>query len=84
MSKNKYSDEPKYPDQPPSLARYVHTADVLRLLLIYKFGGFHLDTDFVILKSLVGLTNVVASDTAEGTFRHLCGAFRLVEILNIL
>ena len=66
------------------LCRYVHTADVLRLLLIYKFGGFHLDTDFVILKPLVGLTNVVASDTAEGTFRHQCGAFRLVEILEML
>ena len=48
-------------------ARYVHTADVLRLLLIYKYGGFYLDSDFVILKSLVGLRNVVASDQVAGT-----------------
>ena len=72
MSKNKYSDDPKYPDPdpPPSLARYVHTADVLRLLLIYKYGGFYLDSDFVILKSLVGLKNVVASDQVSGTIRQ--------------
>ena len=48
-------------------ARYVHTADVLRLLLIYKYGGFYLDSDFVILKSLLGLKNVVASDQVAGT-----------------
>ena len=51
-------------------ARYVHTADVLRLLLIYKYGGFYLDSDFVILKSLVGLKNVVASDQVSGTIRQ--------------
>ena len=44
------------------IPRYVHTADALRLLLIHKFGGFYSDTDFVILKSLVGLRNVLASD----------------------
>ena len=49
------------------IPRYVHTADVLRLLLIYKYGGFYLDSDFVILKSLVGLKNVVASDQVSGT-----------------
>merc|ERR1711935_1125213 len=45
-----------------SMNRYVHTADALRLLLIHKFGGFYSDTDFVILKSLVGLKNFLASD----------------------
>ena len=29
---------------------------------MYKFGGFYFDSDFVILSSLTGLRNVVASD----------------------
>lgn len=45
-----------------SMSKYVHTADALRLLLIEKYGGFYSDSDFVILKSLVGLENVIASD----------------------
>ena len=35
---------------------------MLRVLLVYKFGGFYFDSDFVILSSLTGLRNVVASD----------------------
>ena len=42
--------------------RYVHTADALRLLLVNKYGGFYADSDFVILKSLKSLKNVIASD----------------------
>ena len=45
--------------------RYVHTADALRLLLIERFGGFYADSDFVILKSLKRLKNVIASDQAR-------------------
>ncbi|XP_023323266.1 lactosylceramide 4-alpha-galactosyltransferase [Eurytemora carolleeae] len=42
--------------------RYTHMADGLRLLLVYKFGGFYADTDYVIIRSLKDLKNVVASD----------------------
>merc|ERR1719471_146479 len=45
-----------------SMNKYVHTADVLRVLLVYKFGGFYFDSDFVILSSLKELSNVLASD----------------------
>jgi len=45
-----------------SMNRNVHTADALRLLLIDKYGGFYADTDFVILKPLTELRNVIASD----------------------
>ena len=34
----------------------------MRVLLVYKFGGFYFDSDFVILSSLKGLSNVLASD----------------------
>ena len=51
------------------IGRYVHIADVLRVLLVYKYGGFYFDTDFVILKSLKGLRNVIASDQVGVTYR---------------
>ena len=44
------------------ILRFVHSADALRLLLIERYGGFYADLDFVILKSLTGLQNVIASD----------------------
>ena len=34
----------------------------MRVLLVYKFGGFYFDSDFVILSSLKELSNVLASD----------------------
>jgi len=37
----------------------VHTADALRLLLVYKFGGFYLDLDYVILNDLTHYKNMV-------------------------
>jgi len=45
-----------------SMSRFVHSADALRLLLIERYGGFYADLDFVILKSLRDLHNVIASD----------------------
>ena len=45
-----------------SYVRFVHTADALRVLIINRFGGFYADSDFVILKSLKKLRNVIASD----------------------
>ena len=51
-------------------ARFVHSADALRLLLIERFGGFYADLDFVILKSLTGLHNVIASDLGFDRYGH--------------
>ena len=45
-----------------SVARYTHMADALRLLLVHRYGGFYADTDYVIIRPLTGLHNVVASD----------------------
>ena len=42
--------------------RFVHSADALRLLLIHRYGGFYADSDFVILRDLTSLQNVIASD----------------------
>jgi len=45
-----------------SMSKFVHSADALRLLLIDRYGGFYADLDFVIIRSLRGLQNVIASD----------------------
>ena len=42
--------------------RVVHSADALRLLLIHRYGGVYADSDFVILKDLTKLKNLIASD----------------------
>lgn len=42
--------------------KYTHMADALRLLVVQRFGGFYADTDYVIIKPLTGLQNVLASD----------------------
>jgi len=45
-----------------SMSKFVHSADALRLLLLHRYGGFYADSDFVILKDLTQLKNVIASD----------------------
>lgn len=50
----------------PSLARSpysaVHKADALRLLLVYKFGGFYLDLDYIVLNKLDHYHNIVVGN----------------------
>lgn len=45
-----------------SINKFVHMADAVRLLLLYRYGGFYSDTDMIILRDLTNLHNVVASD----------------------
>ncbi|CAN8008825.1 unnamed protein product, partial [Ixodes pacificus] len=40
--------------------RAVHLADVLRLAVVYKYGGVYLDLDIVVLRSLEDLHNCVS------------------------
>ena len=42
--------------------RPAHTADALRLLLVYRFGGLYLDLDFVVLRSLEDFNNILVSN----------------------
>jgi aspartate 1-decarboxylase len=37
----------------------VHTSDIVRSLIIWKYGGIYLDTDIITLKPLTNLTNFV-------------------------
>ena len=45
-----------------SYHRAVHTADAIRLLLIYKFGGFYLDLDYVVLRDLSHYSNMLLEE----------------------
>ena len=45
-----------------SLVPAVHTSDVLRLLLLFRFGGFYHDLDYVVLGRLSQYTNSVLEE----------------------
>ena len=40
----------------------VHTADALRLLMLYKYGGFYLDLDYVVFNDLTQYNNIVVGN----------------------
>ncbi len=44
--------------------RVVHYSDILRQVIVYKYGGFYADLDIVITKDLSSLTNVIALQNA--------------------
>ncbi|CAG9810445.1 unnamed protein product [Chironomus riparius] len=56
----------------------VHTADVLRLLSLFKYGGSHIDLDIVVMQSLdsQGAQNFAGAeehDSVNNAFIHLTG-----------
>ncbi|CAH8381936.1 unnamed protein product [Eruca vesicaria subsp. sativa] len=44
-------------------------SNLLRLVLLYKFGGIYLDTDVIILKPLTNLHNVIGAQTVDQVTR---------------
>ncbi|KAM0942263.1 putative lactosylceramide 4-alpha-galactosyltransferase [Dioscorea sansibarensis] len=40
-------------------------SNLLRLAILYKFGGIYLDTDVILMKSLHGLENVIGAQTLD-------------------
>ncbi|KAF8084222.1 hypothetical protein N665_0728s0009 [Sinapis alba] len=44
-------------------------SNLLRLVLLYKFGGIYLDTDVIILKPLTNLHNVIGAQTVDPVTR---------------
>lgn len=40
-------------------------SNLLRLALLYKYGGIYMDTDFVVLKSFSGLRNAIGAQTID-------------------
>ena len=57
-------------------------SNLLRLALLYKFGGIYMDTDFVVLKSFSGLRNVIGAQTmdlATGNWSRLNNAVMIFD-----
>ncbi|KAL9671818.1 hypothetical protein QQ045_009391 [Rhodiola kirilowii] len=50
---------------PGDIALGQNISNLLRLALLYKFGGVYVDTDVIILKSFSGLRNVIGAQTMD-------------------
>eukprot|EP00092_Neocalanus_flemingeri_P026661 GFUD01028904.1.p1 GENE.GFUD01028904.1~~GFUD01028904.1.p1 ORF type:complete len:388 (-),score=75.77 GFUD01028904.1:90-1253(-) len=57
-----------------SAYKIVHTSDVLRLLLVYMYGGFYLDLDYVVIRDLSHYHNMlveVGFSRANPTYKDI-------------
>lgn len=50
---------------PGEVALGQNLSNLLRLGLLYRFGGIYLDTDVIVLKNLEGLRNVIGAQTLD-------------------
>nr|XP_056703431.1 lactosylceramide 4-alpha-galactosyltransferase [Euleptes europaea] len=58
-------------------------SDACRLAIMWKFGGIYLDTDFIVLKSLKNLTNVLGTQSKyvlNGAFLSFVPRHRFIEL----
>ena len=62
-------------------AKFIHYSDILRLLLVHKYGGWYSDLDVIFLKSLNNMENVIGCDdvsikeNAKVTGRNIANGF---------
>ena len=57
----------------------VHTSDIARLALAYKYGGFYLDLDIIVLRSLKELHNFLILENGKPS---MYATFSLLLFLN--
>lgn len=58
-------------------------SNLMRLAVLYKYGGVYLDTDFIILRSLKGLRNSIGAqsiDIASGNWTRLNNAVLIFDM----
>ncbi|TXG58838.1 hypothetical protein EZV62_016667 [Acer yangbiense] len=58
-------------------------SNLIRLAVLYKYGGVYLDTDFIILKSLKGLKNSIgaqSTDVVSGNWTRLNNAVLIFDM----
>ncbi|KAE8671628.1 Lactosylceramide 4-alpha-galactosyltransferase, putative isoform 1 [Hibiscus syriacus] len=48
---------------PGSVPLFNHLSDLIRLAVLYKYGGVYFDTDFIFLKDLSGLRNAIGAQS---------------------
>ncbi|KAH7416480.1 hypothetical protein KP509_14G093400 [Ceratopteris richardii] len=58
---------------------YLHYPELLRLAILYKYGGIYLDTDIVLLKPLILQNNTIGAERREDEILELNGAVMAFE-----
>ncbi|OMO85122.1 hypothetical protein CCACVL1_10415 [Corchorus capsularis] len=68
---------------PGSIPLFNHLSDLIRLSVLYKYGGVYLDTDFIFLKDLSPLRNVIGAQSINQQTKkwsRLNGAVMIFDI----
>ncbi|WRX23831.1 Glycosyltransferase [Theobroma cacao] len=68
---------------PGSIPLFNHLSDLIRLAVLYKYGGVYLDTDFIFLKDLSGLRNAIGAQSINQQTKkwtRLNGAVMIFDI----
>nr|XP_023920172.1 lactosylceramide 4-alpha-galactosyltransferase-like [Quercus suber]POF00568.1 lactosylceramide 4-alpha-galactosyltransferase [Quercus suber] len=68
---------------PGNIPLFNNLSNLIRLAMLYKYGGIYLDTDFIILKDFSGLRNSIGAqsmDPATNTWNRLNGAVMIFDI----
>lgn len=55
---------------PGEIPLFQNLSNLLRLAVLYKYGGVYLDTDFIILKPLTGLRNCIGAQSMDLGYKH--------------
>ena len=77
-------NEMKKGDKDPGIIPFPQNlSNLIRLALLYKYGGVYLDTDFIVLKDLSSLKNTIASQSEDSNSRHWTRLNNAVLIFDI-
>ncbi|KAK7339860.1 hypothetical protein VNO77_20546 [Canavalia gladiata] len=55
---------------PGEIPLFQNLSNLIRLVVLYKYGGIYLDTDFVVLKPLTGLRNSIGAQSMDVSNKH--------------
>ncbi|ESW12359.1 hypothetical protein PHAVU_008G105700 [Phaseolus vulgaris] len=55
---------------PGVISLFQNLSNLVRLAVLYKYGGVYLDTDFVVLKPLSGLRNSIGAQSMDSGNKH--------------
>lgn len=70
---------------PGSVPLFNHLSDLLRLLVLYRYGGVYLDTDFIFIKDLSALRNAIGAQSMKLSTKiwtRLNGAVMIFDIYH--
>ncbi|RDY08713.1 Lactosylceramide 4-alpha-galactosyltransferase, partial [Mucuna pruriens] len=55
---------------PGEISLFQNLSNLMRLSVLYKYGGVYLDTDFIVLKPLTGLRNSIGAQSMDFGNKH--------------